>query len=190
MHPGRIVGIIMGLLILASVFGLTFYINGLSGQDQSATLYNTFTSQYNQLSAIQSQGNEQSIALAYIVIIASILLIIAGFVGIFPLGTGVLGVVGMALITIGPSLVDPDQTFSLQGYGIAFYLIWLAAIISLGASFWHRRSSSGRGNVVQQVNVYSAGAQSPPPMAKICPSCGMANAPGAAYCAKCSTRLG
>ena len=77
----------MGLLILVSFFGLTFYTNGLSGQDQSTTLYNTFTSTYNQLSAIQSQGIEQSIALVYIAIIASILLIIAGFVGIFPLGT-------------------------------------------------------------------------------------------------------
>ena len=140
MHPGRIVGIIMGLLILASFFGPNI-LHQRSKRTRSIGDYCTTHSPrlYNELSAIQSQGNEQSIALAYILIIASILLIIAGFVGIFPLGTGVLGVVGMALITIGPSLVIPGQTFSLQGYGIAFYLIWLASIISLGASFWHRR---------------------------------------------------
>jgi len=89
----------------------------------------------------------------YILITAFFLLVIAGFVGIFPLGTGVLGIVSMAMITVGPILIYPS--LGSPSYGTGFYVAWAASIVSLGASFLHRR---GRDQQTVVVNQPAAGA--------------------------------
>ncbi len=145
-HPGRLVGIIMGLVILATLFLVPF-----GSTASSNTLYGTVSPIIFGTSAITVGGNLITIAQGYILVIAFILLLIAGFVGIFPLGTGVLGVVAMALITINPFLVA-GQSPGISGYGTAFYIFWIAPIISLAASFWHGKKPK---QVIQRV--------SPPP---------------------------
>ncbi len=219
MHPGRILGAIMGLVILAGVFVLPFSATsaGLgSAESQQSSLYNTFTGVYSSLSQLQAAGDTQTITLAYLILIATILLIIAGLVGIFPLGTGVLGIVGMVLLTLGPYLVLPNYAVNLSDYGVAFYVLWIASIIALAASFWHGKR--GKGSMQQQVVVQQAPATSmaPPTVVvsptfnvaqgqapsgtwqrmestaqmKTCPNCGNQNLSTATFCKSCGSNLG
>ena len=124
----------MGLVILVTFFVLPFY----STNGQSTTLYNNMTSVYNSLGSIQGSGDAGTIAAAYVLLIGAILILIAGFVGVFPLGTGVLGIVGMAIITLSPYLTTPGAAGNGFGvYGVGYYVIWAASVIALGASFWH-----------------------------------------------------
>lgn len=142
MHPGRILGAIMGIVILISIFLLPFF----AGQ----TLYGIVSPLIGGIGQLQGLP-VQTMTLGYIFIISFILLVIAGFVGIFPLGTGVLGVVGMAMITVAPFLVGTEAALLLSFVGIGYYITWIASIVALGASFWHRRSQA-QSHLVQ-VNV-------------------------------------
>jgi hypothetical protein len=130
MHPGRILGVVLGLIILGTIFLIPFV--------GSQTLYATASPLVSNLSSIQQTGNNAVIASDYITIIVFILLVIAGLVGIFPLGTGVIGVVAMAMFTVGPILIYPS--LGTPSYASGFFVVWAASIVSLAASFWHRRS--------------------------------------------------
>ena len=211
----------MGLVILAGVFILPFTATsaGLgSAESQQNSLYNTFTGVYSSLGQLQATGDTQTMTLAYLILIATVLLIIAGLVGIFPLGTGVLGIVGMVLLTLGPYLVMPDYAVVLSDYGVAFYVIWIASIIALAASFWHGKG--GKGSMQQQVVVQQAPAASmaaqPPTVVinptfnvaqglapsgtwqptnnttqmRTCPNCGTQNPSAATFCRSCGSSLG
>lgn len=147
----------MGLVILAGVFLLPFSaVTASLGSPaaQQNSLYATFTALYGGLGQVQASGDVPTITLTYIVLVATILLIIAGLVGIFPLGTGVLGIVGMALVTVGPYMVIPGYTFNASNFGVGFYMLWIASIIALAASFWHGKG--GKGAMQQQVVVQQA----------------------------------
>ena len=124
-------GIVLGLVILVSIFLLPFG----SGAN-SQTLYGTAGPLLSDIGSIQSSGDASKITYDYLIVVAFILIIIAGFVGLFPLGTGVLGVVGMAMITVGSYLIYPNSGTTLSA-GLGFFTIWAASIVSLGASFWH-----------------------------------------------------
>ena len=153
MHPGRILGIIMGLVILASVFLLPFV--------GSQTLYASTTPVLNNLTAIQQSGDFPTIASSYITVIVLVLLVMAGLVGIFPLGTGIIGVFAMALFTVGPILIYPS--LGAPSYGAGYFVIWGASIASLAASFWHRRRDKKVtvNNEVTITNSAPAGAPQP-----------------------------
>jgi hypothetical protein len=125
LHPGRILGLVMGLLILVTIFVIPF---------TSQTLYATLSTILTNLGSLQS-GGMAVVAMNYVLITVFLLLVIAGFVGIFPLGTGVLGVVAMALYTVGPILIYPSLPAPV--YGTGYYVVWVASIVSLAASFWH-----------------------------------------------------
>lgn len=126
LHAGRILGIVMGLVILVAIFLLPF-------GGGSSTLYGTVWPKISNLSQLQSGGDTAALTYAYIWIVAFILLVIAGVVGVFPLATGVLGVVGMAMITASPYLVYPNNPGPFPT-GIGFYAIWVASFVSLGAT--------------------------------------------------------
>jgi hypothetical protein len=165
-HPGRILGIVLGIVILASIFALPFFGGSNPYTGTGGTFYSGWSDIVGNLGNIQAVGNAQLITLAYIILIAGILLIIAGFVGIFPLGTGVLGVVGMAMLTVGPYVATPTAGTNLSVYGAGFYVMWVASIAALGASFWHRRDREGT-KAVQQVVVNTGQQQPPPPPANV-----------------------
>jgi hypothetical protein len=131
-HPGRILGALMGLVILVAVFLLPF--------TSSQTLYGKAGPLLSNLGAVQQLGDFASVATDYVLVVVFVLLVIAGLVGIFPLGTGVLGVVAMAMVTLASILIHPAQGGS-PTYEAGFYVAWVASIISLGASFWHRRGN-------------------------------------------------
>jgi hypothetical protein len=87
---------------------------------------------------IQSSGNAQTITYDYILVVAFILLVVSGIVGIFPLATGALGIISMAILTVAPSMVYPNGPISLS-IGIGFIVLWVASVIALGGVFWHGR---------------------------------------------------
>jgi hypothetical protein len=152
-HPGRILGIIMGVVILGAIAFLPF------GSPSPDTLLKTFGTLSSNLSAYQAGVDTQTIIAAYLIVVATIILIIAGVVGVFPLGTGVMGVIGMAMITVAP-FIAVHETF-ITGYGVGFVVIWAASIVSLGASFWHRGRRTDIG-LQQNVVVQQPPAQPPP----------------------------
>ncbi len=154
MHPGRILGAVMGLLILATVFLIPFV--------GSQTLYSGTSPLFSNLSSVQQSGSFPTIASDYVMVIVFILLVISGLVGIFPLGTGVIGVVAMALFTVGPILIYPS--LPAPSYSAGFFVVWVASIVSLGASFWHRNRDK-QVTVNNQVAVNNPTAGSAPTQA-------------------------
>jgi hypothetical protein len=124
----------MGLIILAAIFLLPFG----SG---STTLYGTVSPMIKNLGTIQSSGNTATLYYDYTWIIAFILLVIAGVVGFFPLGSGVLGMVGMAMITVSPFLIYPNGPYTLST-GTGFYIAWVASFAALVASRWHGKKET------------------------------------------------
>jgi hypothetical protein len=180
-------GIVLGLVILVSIFFLSF------GTTNTQSLYGIVGPQLSNLGAVQSSGGQAAVTYAYIFIIAFILLVIAGLVGVFPLGTGVIGVVGMALITVAPYLVYPNGPVKLDP-GLGFYVIWVASVASLGASFWHRKKKEPAApvnvTVTQSVTTGAASQASQPAKTEVrCPNCGTMNPAGATNCSKCGSEL-
>ncbi len=149
-------GIALGLVILASVFLLPFG----TAMD---SLYGLVGPSISDLGSVQNSGDAAHMTYTYVLVVAFILLVIAGLVGIFPLGTGVLGVVGMAIISVAPYLVYPNGPVKLDP-GIGFYVIWAASIASLGASFWHRKKKESASPVT--VTVTQTQKTEPPAPAK------------------------
>ncbi len=182
-HPGRILGIIMGLVILVTIFLIPFDGSG-------KTLYGIAWPMLSNLGSTQSSGDSAALTYSYIWIVAFILLIVAGVVGVFPLGTGVLGVIGMALISVSAYLVYPNGPTTLST-GAGFYVIWAASIISLGASFWHGKKKEAAPPVsvtVTQTQTVGAPPAAPAKSVK-CPLCGTENPADAVTCSKCGKDL-
>jgi hypothetical protein len=173
----------MGLVILVAIFFLPF-------GGGSSTLYGIVWPKISNLSQLQSGGDAAALTYAYIWIIAFILLVIAGVVGIFPLGTGVLGVVGMAIITVSPYLVYPNGPVTLST-GAGFYVIWAASIVALGASFWHGKKKEAATPVsVTVTQTQNVGTQATPPAKTVkCPNCGTENPLEATVCSNCGKGL-
>ena len=178
-------------MILATIFLAP------SGTSNPTTLYGVAGPLIWGLGALQSTGNAVTVKYDYIWIIPFVLLVFAGLVGIFPLGTGVLGIVGMAIITASPYLVYPNGPVKLDP-GIGFYLIWGASIVSLGASLWHRLKKAPAGEVnvgvtqTQTVGGQVAQIESPAAQGESqvnCPHCGTMNPAGASKCSACGENL-
>ena len=179
LHPGRILGIILGLAILAAVFLLPF---------GTETLYGMAGPLLGNIGGVQATGTGAEISYGYVLIIAFILLVIAGVVGLFPLGTGVLGVVAMAMLSLAPSLIFPNGSVKLVT-GAGFFVIWAASIISLGASFWHGKKEQAAGtqptmsvSVTQKVGTETTTS---PTLSRTCPNCGTKNPVDAITCSEC-----
>jgi hypothetical protein len=185
-HPGRILGIILGLVILATIFLVPF------GSTNTGTLYGIVGPKISNLSSVQS-GTTADATYWYILIVAFILLVIAGVVGLFPLGTGVLGVVGMAMITVAPYLVYPNGSPNVVGVGAGFYVIWVASIVSLGASFWHGKKQPMAAPVnVTVTQTQTMGGTTETSEQKMeegpqmkCPNCGTMNPADSVQCSRC-----
>jgi ribosomal protein L40E len=185
-HPGRILGIILGLVILATIFFVPF------GSTNTGTLYGIVGPKISNPGSFQS-GPAADVTYWYLLIAAFILLVIAGVVGLFPLGTGVLGVVSMAMVTVAPYLAYPNGSPNIVGMGAGFYVIWIASIASLGASFWHRKKqpmaapasvSATQAQTMGGTNETNEQKAETAPQVK-CPNCGTMNPADAVQCSRC-----
>lgn len=153
MNPGRILGMIAGIIILVAAFALPF---GQTG----GTLFGEVSPLFGNLSSIQQSGDQALIGITYVFIVSFILLAIAGVVGFFPLGCGVIGIIAMAILTIAPIVIFPGTGFVLSGYGIGYFVAWAASIVALAASFWKVRVE--KASVAVTVN-----APPPPPPTEV-----------------------
>jgi hypothetical protein len=172
----------MGLVILVAIFLLPF-------GNSSSTLYGTVSPIIKNLSTLQSSGNTATLAYDYTWVIAFILLVIAGVVGIFPLGTGVLGMVGMAMITISPFLIYPNGPYTLST-GAGFYITWVASLVSLVASRWNGKRETPPPVSITIIQSQNAGTQvAQPTKSAKCPNCGADNPGEATECSNCGKDL-
>ncbi|MGD0396868.1 MAG: zinc ribbon domain-containing protein [Nitrososphaerales archaeon] len=182
LRPGRIIGTVMGLVILAAIFLLPF-------GGSSSTLYGIVSPMIKNLSAVQSSGDTAKLANNYTWIIAFILLVIAGVVGIFPLGAGVLGMVGMAMITISPFLTHPNGPYTLST-GTGFYIAWVVSVVALVASRWQGKKETPPPVSITIVQTQNTGTQVAQPTKNTkCPNCGADNPEEATKCSSCGKDL-
>jgi hypothetical protein len=157
MNPGRILGVIAGIIILIAVFALPFLSLPSDLGITSPSLYGIASSFLGSLGLIQQSGNQTLIALAYVLIVAFILLTIAGVVGFFPLGSGVIGIIAMAIVTVAPFVIFPQLQLGLSSAGIGYFVAWAASILALAASFWKARAAP-------PINVTVNAPPPPPPI--------------------------
>ena len=167
LNPGRILGVVAGLIILAAIFALPLA--------EGYTFYDIAGPVLVNVGSISDLGDPQTIAFAYVLLVSFLLVVVAGLVGIFPLGAGILGIVGMALLTAGSFVLNIALVWET-----GFYVIWIASIIALGAAFWRRKHQAQyqptAGNVTQTVTINTPPAQAsqiPQTSAQqLCPTCG------------------
>lgn len=134
MRLGRLVGIGIGIVILLVVFFVPF--GAIPGYVQHGdTLYTAFSGAMANVPQVQNSGSFADAGAILVLAVAGLLLLIAGIVGIFPLGTGVLGAVGMALLTVGPYFTGHISSYSAASFDIGFYALWVASIAALVMSF-------------------------------------------------------
>ncbi|MEM2057951.1 MAG: hypothetical protein QXU11_05335 [Thermoproteota archaeon] len=156
MNPGRVLGVLLGIVILIAVFILPFGTHG-------DTFFALARWNMENLREIQETGEPGLVALAYVTIVSFILLATAGLVGFFPLGCGVIGIVGLALLTAGHVLIYNSfgETFNVMDLGAGYFVAWAASIAALAASFWRK----SREKQHQTVNVTIINQpQAPPPL--------------------------
>jgi hypothetical protein len=181
----RMRGVILGLLILVTIFVVPF------GTADTSTLYAKAASYISNLGTIQSIYTSADQTYAYIFISAFIILVIAGAVGLFPLGAGFLGIVGMAMITIAPYVIYPNGPTTLDP-GLGFYTIWVASIASVGVSFRRRKKPSLPASATPMPTTSSTTETveggMPKPQLK-CSNCGAMNAADAVQCSNCGMQL-
>lgn len=134
MRLGRLIGIGIGIVILAMVFFVPFAT--LPGYVQHGeTLFSAFSIAVVNLPNTQDTGTASQVAAALIVVISGLVIMLAGCVGIYPLGAGVLGVCGMGLLTAGPYLTGHLSSYSASNFDIGFYVIWALSIAALAMTF-------------------------------------------------------
>lgn len=131
MDLDRIVGIVFGLLILVAVFLLPFGSFRLpSGQPSETTFFNTVRQLVETIVA-DTQQPANLLVYNFLLIVSFIFLVMAGVLGFYPMRSGIMGILGMILITV-VSMFNPQLGFNIPSYGAGFFAAWgfsIAAII-------------------------------------------------------------
>ncbi len=136
-------GGVLGLGILVSAFFLPFW-NLTTGQSAAFdSLYTTLRYVLSDLAAIQNLGLEQATVLALVILLSGVMVMAAGLFGVFPLGSGILGLLAMAGLTFGPTLLFPSYVVDRANYGTGFWAIWAMSLLLLVAASWARRRGKG-----------------------------------------------
>lgn len=205
-NKGRLVGVVIGLVMLAAIFLLPFsnIVDGPGGP--SRTLFDILRFFISNLSV---EGAAPTLLYtAFIYQIAAVLLIAAALVGLFPLGSGILGIVGMGFVTVGPFVVFNRYSFDAANFGAAFYILWVLSAVQIVVAFMVARGTrqKPRREEAPAVTVQEAKeeamkkaaqpepqadtpADSPMETGKVCPNCGTVNGENAAVCVKCAEPL-
>ncbi|MCS6784859.1 MAG: hypothetical protein NZ581_06665 [Candidatus Caldarchaeum sp.] len=175
-HIGRIVGLAMGLVILFSIVFLPFDTN------PPTTFLEIGLPLVENIGIIPNLGDPAIVSLAYALVVSFILLVAAGIVGVFPLGAGVLGLSGMAIVTAAVYLFFPPE-IPAPVWGTGYYAMWGASVIALGASFLRKKP--------KQPAQPPAATQTaePPPETYVCSRCRETNPAAAELCVKCGEPL-
>ncbi len=141
LHAGRVAGSAAGVVILLAAFLIPF--GAIPGYiPHGSTLYSAFSNATVGLPQVQREQSTAAIESTLITIVAGVLLIVAGILGAFPMGSGVLGISGMTVITIGPYLTGNLSLSSLLSQNMGYYILWTASISALALSFEVRKAAN------------------------------------------------
>jgi hypothetical protein len=130
MDLDRVIGIVFGLLILVAIFLLPFGSFRLpSGQPSGVTFLDTIR---RLVEDIISGAPHTDILLIYdiMVVMSFICLVIAGALGFYPMRSGIMGILGMVLITV-LSMFNPQLGFNIPSYGAGFFAAWAFSIATV-----------------------------------------------------------
>ena len=194
---------LLGLGTLASALILPFYIG--KNATPPVTLYQAFSSVFQNLGNLQTQQIQSSAPVA-LVMAAGALVIASGLLGVFPLTSAILGVSGMLMLTILPFLADSGFSPGLFASGTGFWVIWLTSLCNfIPASILGRRRPEiirEREMLVMQPVVLSSDPQlgssalsslgGPGNQLSVlvnCDSCGSRNLAAAKFCMECGSEL-
>lgn len=124
----RIMGASFGASVLIAIFTLpfgSFYLH-------SNQIGGTFFGMSMQLvEDITGGAHPANLLIAEIIILTSfIFLVVSGVLGFYPFQSGVIGVLGMALLTM-VSILNPALGFNVQNYGVGYFIAWGASIAAL-----------------------------------------------------------
>ena len=119
----------MGVLVCS--FVLPFWNLTTSAGAQLDTLYGAIRFTTDNLGTISQWGLLQVNILAYLVLGAAGLVAVSGLLGVFPSKAGLIGVIGMVLLTLGPLLLFPTFSFTPDNYGAGFWAIWGLSVANL-----------------------------------------------------------
>lgn len=136
-RKGRIAGSAAGIVTLVAVFFLPFA--SVPGYiQQGSTLYSAFSGATTSLPLIEKGVFSQSVAITLILIVTGLLVIISGLAGFFPLGSAVIGISGMLLVTFAPFLTVSASSAMTLDPGTGYYTVWAMCIASVGAALTGR----------------------------------------------------
>ena len=130
LDPCRIFGFLLGLMILGSVFLLPFSYRGA----RPLTLYEvarTTAEFWREISRL----TEPVVALNTAFLMVFILLVFAGLTGFFALGSGVIGVFAMVVMSSVLFLFWPQIVL-----GSGYYVSWATSLAILGIGIWRKRA--------------------------------------------------
>lgn len=150
--------------MLVAAFFLPFWnlTTGPSGAFDS--LYSSFRFVLSNLASIQNSGLQQEAVLAYVIMLGGAMVIAAGVLGVFPRGSGILAVIAMVGLTLGPFVLYPNYPFDVANYGAGFWAVWVLGLVALIAAGWQGRANKrarGTGTPVTQPGQASAPAPAP-----------------------------
>ena len=139
MHLEKLVGAIVGIAMLLTIFLVPFSsaISVLAGAQD--TLYIIFHFFLENLGSIPNLPNTALELIAYFYFFGTILLIVGGVLGSYPLLSGGLELSGMVLLTVS-EFFSPQYTPSTVVYGFGFYLLWGLSIAQTVQTVTIRRS--------------------------------------------------
>jgi len=142
MHPGvrleRVMGAAIGVAVLVLVFLVPFSSTIAVLPGSPDTLYNVFHFFVGNLGSVLNLASSTLELIAFLYILGTILLLVEGILGSFPLVSGMLGICGMAMMTVG-GLASPQYTPYPVTYGPAFYLLWAFSLAQPVVWFVSRR---------------------------------------------------
>jgi hypothetical protein len=125
----RILGVIIGLSILASIFIIPFMYRGA----RPLTLFDTTQNMIAFLGDVQSL-TPQYLPLNITFILVFVLLVIAGLFGVLPIVSGVASVLGMSSLSLATYVYS-----QVPLWGMGYYLLWALSIGALGNYLWLSR---------------------------------------------------
>ncbi len=159
MKTARYVGWVIGMAVLVCSFFLPFWNLTTGSGAQLDTLYGALRFTLTDLGTISQWGLMQVSLLAYLVLGAALLVAMSGALGVFPGKAGLLGVGGMVLLTLGPLLLFPTFSFSLDNYGVGFWSVWGLSVANLVVGQAARQT----GQKEPQAQAAPPPTQAPPP---------------------------
>lgn len=161
MDRRRILGAVAGIIILVAVFVLPF------GPDLgSPSLFSSVLSVVGDLGQIHESGDAELVASTYITIGGFIILVIAGAAGVFPLGAGIMGLIGMVVITIARLVLFPEAPSTLSLFGVGYFVGWAGSVAALATRFTGARAKAEAEPLPEAEVAPGVPAPKPPPLPK------------------------